>query len=648
MGQSPSAIASREDDDDEDLLCSGGGCLPVPRFFRRWEGHRRVTVFEDYYVGDGTELTATVEEPPPPEDLVLTDVEDEEEGSDDGDENRRSPKGGGAIAEDGTELTTTVDEPPPSEDLILTDVEDGKEENDSSEETTIPEDVLSRIVAVDCGMVLNGDKVKKQELRRVSVVNGYGEPLLSALVRVDAPPSAGYLSSLLPQERRINGYGDDFDVGVPAPEIREEVSCLLRGKIVVGHSVEGDLAVLGLGQCSLAMGEGRDFEVRDTATYAPFMRQNHSQGQRDKRKLRDLVRERLKKEIQPSGQFHCCEEDAIAALDLYKSVWHEWESVSTKQANKVTSAAAKPSKEKQQTGNSPNGQRSKVSQKKKRETKKQKRKSEKREWQRLKKKIQLQNSINNNRLVKYDSCCLSSAHRLLVSSLSALFVFPTQLMIHGITRPVTVSTAPKQRRRKDSKKKKSLLKKHHCDSLLLLCHCLLEAWCIILPCVGCAPPAHWNVTSLHGANGALTVGLVGMKLFRRRHRNDKGSGFLFGILAQYRIISALVRMAGCYGMVNVATMPVVQEHTHVIERLASALARQIMFATPMAFTVQKHVGQAAAIDNGGLFLEHFLPFIQTGATKFKHMGGVSSQEWLPLACDVALSCWFSLRAAKKI
>ena len=116
----------------------------------------------------------------------------------------------------------------------------------------------------------------------------------------------------------------------------------------------------GLSACDyrLAMGEGRDFEVRDTATYAPFMRQNHSQGQLDKRKLRDLVRERLKKEIQPSGQFHCCDEDAVAALgemvqsyvpwsknylnhfvintccwislslcsslqDLYKSVWHE-------------------------------------------------------------------------------------------------------------------------------------------------------------------------------------------------------------------------------------------------------------------------------------------------------------------------------------
>mmetsp|Transcript_23199 Transcript_23199/g.37816 ORF Transcript_23199/g.37816 Transcript_23199/m.37816 type:complete len:391 (+) Transcript_23199:149-1321(+) len=163
MGQSPSATASCEDGDDGDLLCGIGECLPMPSFFRRREGRRRVTVFEDSYVGDaGTKLTTTVEKPPPPEDLILTDEEDEEEDSDDVDENRRSPKGGGAIAEDGTELTTTVDEPPPSEDLILTDVEDGKEENDSSDETTIPEDALSRIVAVDCDMIRNGDKVKKQ------------------------------------------------------------------------------------------------------------------------------------------------------------------------------------------------------------------------------------------------------------------------------------------------------------------------------------------------------------------------------------------------------------------------------------------------------------------------------------------------------
>ena len=162
MGQSSSATASCEDVDDEDLLCGIGECLPMPSFLRRREGHRRATVFEDSYVGDGTKLTTTVEKPPPPEDLTLTDEEDEEEDSDGGDENRRLSNGGGATPEDGTEFMTTVVEPPPSEDLILTDVEDGKEDNDSSEETTIPEDALSRIVAVDCDMIRNGDKVKKQ------------------------------------------------------------------------------------------------------------------------------------------------------------------------------------------------------------------------------------------------------------------------------------------------------------------------------------------------------------------------------------------------------------------------------------------------------------------------------------------------------
>ena len=43
------------------------------------------------------------------------------------------------------------------------------------------------------------------------------------------------------------------------------------------------------------------------------------------RKLRDLCKERLNKDIQKIGDAHCPAEDATSALDLYKSVRAKWE-----------------------------------------------------------------------------------------------------------------------------------------------------------------------------------------------------------------------------------------------------------------------------------------------------------------------------------
>lgn len=266
-----STVLSASPDDDGEVLC--GGCFFSPF---QWRKGCHGNAFEG---GD------------PPDDLVLTDVEDEEEEYEEGIYDVNEPHVG--VEEDAP--------PPPS---IL-------ESNDGEESPlTIPDDVLSRIVAVDCGMA------QGNELRRVSVVDGYGNPLLSALIRVDDNTSsnkyhssvARYLSNLLPRKSRINKCGDDLDIGVPANQVREAASRLLKGKIVVGHSVDGDLAVLGLGK-----EKRRDFEVRDTAKYKPFKRRLRD-GTRSYRKLSELVEERLDREIQPDGKFHCCEEDAVAAL----------------------------------------------------------------------------------------------------------------------------------------------------------------------------------------------------------------------------------------------------------------------------------------------------------------------------------------------
>ena len=331
MGQSPSSASRYAGHGQGDALIVSdegrraklSGCLDDDGvisccflLFRREGRHR--AAFIDHVI---------VEEEEPPPDAVLTDVEDEvdDEEQDGSDKRRRS----------------NYEEGDSDGEIVLEE-----QEEDAAKETTppaIPEEVLSRIVAVDCGMVQTPKEgIVCQALRRVCIVDGYGHPLLSALVRVDVEvdddyyysSSCGgerrgeyyyehavrYLSSLLRSQHhhppRINGHGDNLDIGVAANEVKEDALKLLRGKIVVGHSVECDLAILGLGRRANESGKGcrRDFEVRDTANYEPFKLQSGHRGEQKSMKLRDLVKMRLHRKIQPRGKFHCCEEDAVAAL----------------------------------------------------------------------------------------------------------------------------------------------------------------------------------------------------------------------------------------------------------------------------------------------------------------------------------------------
>ena len=290
MGQTPSALNSPPNGsmDGDDDTCNVG-CLPIflPFLLLQSDGHQSALLELA-----GEENNGAGGSPSPEEELVLTDVED----NDNNDE----------------------------EDIICSDNNDYDDPPKK-----IPDDVLSKIVAVDCGMV------SKTKLRRVCIVDGYGNHLLSALVRVDeddgekdksVQSTTKYQSTLvrklssfisLPKEQhsRVTSTGDDLDLGVSAQQIREEAYRLIRGKIVVGHSVYGDLAVLGIGQRG---NNNSDFEVRDTATYSQFLRKHkRGDGIVESRRLRDLVRERLNRDIQADGEFHTCEEDAIAVLGTY-------------------------------------------------------------------------------------------------------------------------------------------------------------------------------------------------------------------------------------------------------------------------------------------------------------------------------------------
>lgn len=181
--------------------------------------------------------------------------------------------------------------------------------------------------ALDCEMVGVGQEGLDSALARVSIVNWENEIVLDTYVKVDQPVTdyRTFVSGIRPEQI-------ESDSAMPLHEVRQVVTSILQGKILIGHGLQNDLAVTGIHHpwC----------DIRDTATYAPFMRTQESrcadeQSTLRPRKLKDLVFEKLGKHIQVMGKAHSPVEDAIAAMDLYKSTRSEWEMEMMKQVNKA-------------------------------------------------------------------------------------------------------------------------------------------------------------------------------------------------------------------------------------------------------------------------------------------------------------------------
>jgi DNA polymerase III epsilon subunit-like protein len=101
---------------------------------------------------------------------------------------------------------------------------------------------------------------------------------------------------------------------------RQKVSAILGpDKILVGHALKNDLTALGMSHPW--------FLTRDTAKYDPFMKLRFDDGILWPRKLKDLASEKLMRCVQVEGTPHCPFEDALTALDLYKTVRNKWEKV---------------------------------------------------------------------------------------------------------------------------------------------------------------------------------------------------------------------------------------------------------------------------------------------------------------------------------
>jgi RNA exonuclease 4 len=170
----------------------------------------------------------------------------------------------------------------------------------------------NQYIAIDCEMVGTGYAGQHSSLARVCMVDWDGNTLLDLHVRqtYEVTDYRTFVSGITADDL-ISDDAVDYD------ECRACVQELIDDKILVGHALKNDLTALKIAHPWQ--------QVRDTGKYEPFMKIRFENGILWPRKLKDLAKEKLGKDIQESGKPHCPFEDAQTALDLYKKARNKWE-----------------------------------------------------------------------------------------------------------------------------------------------------------------------------------------------------------------------------------------------------------------------------------------------------------------------------------
>lgn len=162
-----------------------------------------------------------------------------------------------------------------------------------------------RYLSMDCEMVGVGHNGQDDMLARVSIVNKSGVVLLDKYVK-PRQPVTDYRTSVSGIRPSDIENGEDFKA------VQEEVVKMLQGKILVGHALRNDLAVLNIKHPAA--------HIRDTSRYKPLCKLV-SNGQTPS--LKRVTLTLLGKEIQ-TGE-HNSVEDARAAMSIYNLIASDWE-----------------------------------------------------------------------------------------------------------------------------------------------------------------------------------------------------------------------------------------------------------------------------------------------------------------------------------
>jgi RNA exonuclease 4 len=190
-----------------------------------------------------------------------------------------------------------------------------------------------RYVALDCEFVGLGENGHRSSAARVTLVSWDGTILLDhhVIQEEEVTDYRTFVSGITPIDLETATF--------TLHDIQEQVKEMIAGKILVGHALKNDLKALGISHPWHA--------TRDTAKYEPFMQVRFDDGILWPRKLKDLVKEKLGRDIQLPGKSHSAYEDAMASLDLYRLVRRKWEKVMDYKIQKTREIESKNDNNKQ-------------------------------------------------------------------------------------------------------------------------------------------------------------------------------------------------------------------------------------------------------------------------------------------------------------
>ncbi|KAJ3552256.1 hypothetical protein NM688_g4247 [Phlebia brevispora] len=173
------------------------------------------------------------------------------------------------------------------------------------EKYTIPPP--EQFCSISCLVVGAGQGGSTHMLARVAIMDYRGNTIYGTYVQPTIPVTDYRTTTTgITAEHLAPGNATPFN------EVQQRVANLIKGKIIIGHALWHDLSVLGIPHPAVA--------TRDVALYQPFrnaLRATNTVG------LPTLMWQLMRRRVQEGTL--SCEENARAALDLYRSHANEWE-----------------------------------------------------------------------------------------------------------------------------------------------------------------------------------------------------------------------------------------------------------------------------------------------------------------------------------